>query len=331
MHGGEFHAMKRPLPAAAGVYSRPKRGCMRISIITLAIDAPEYFHEAVASIARQEHEGLEHIVVHDGDETFPADLRRRYPAIKVLKGRRAGATAAAALGVEAATGDFILFLHSDDRLYPGALARLAVAAAARPEVRIWTGGARIFRTLADGREVTVRRLVGRHMTRLSLDNVCDNIPLLSARFCHRSVFSQIGNFDPRFSESSDREFLLRAAVAGVTEASLDVMASEMRLHEGSRTIHHRRDGVPPYLVEHIAIAEMLSGRPDIDPYTRRFLRNWRAREKLRLFVHQCRERHWKDAGALLLGAGLMDPLWFFRIMTVFAAQQRRSGRYDSGA
>ena len=100
---------------------------MRISIITLAINAPEYFHEAVGSIARQEHEDLEHIVVHDGDDTFPAELRRRYPAIKVLKGGRAGATAAAALGVEAATGDFILFLHSDDRLYAGALARLAVS------------------------------------------------------------------------------------------------------------------------------------------------------------------------------------------------------------
>jgi glycosyltransferase involved in cell wall biosynthesis len=308
-----------------------KRGGMRISIITLAIDTPEYFGEAVGSIEREEHADLEHIVVHDGDEAFIADLRERYPAIKVLKGRRAGATAAAALGVEAATGDFILLLHSDDRLCQGALSRLAQAAAMRPDVRIWTGGARIFRTLADRREETVRRVIGRHMTRLSLENVCDDIPLLSARFCHRSVFAEIGNFDPRFSESSDREFLLRAAMSGVTEASLDVMVSEMRLHEGSRTIHHRRDGVPPYLVEHIAIADMLSMRTDIDGQTRRFLQNWRAREKLRLFVHQCRARHWRDATALLLGAGLMDPLWFFRIVTVFAVQQRRYGRYDSGA
>ena len=65
----------------------------------------------------------------------------------------------------------------------------------------------------------------------------------------------------------------------------------------------------------LQIADMLSMRPDIDGQTRRFLQNWRAREKLRLFVHQCRAGHWRDAAALLLGAGLMDPLWFFRIVT----------------
>ena len=181
------------------------------------------------------------------------------------------------LGSRGGDGDFILLLHSDDRLCPGALGRLAAAAAARPHVQIWTGGARIFRTLPDNREVTVRRMMGRDVTRLSLENVCDNIPLLSARFCHRSVFDEIGNFDPKFSESSDREFLLRAAMAGLREASLDVMVSELRLHEGSRTIHYRRDGVPPYLAEHIQIADMLSKRAT-STASPGDLQNWRARK-----------------------------------------------------
>jgi glycosyltransferase involved in cell wall biosynthesis len=93
---------------------------MRISIITLTLDSPRYFDEAVGSIEREGNVELEHIVVHDGDETFIDGLRQRRPAIKILKGRKAGPTAAAALGVEAATGDFILLLHSDDRLCPGA-------------------------------------------------------------------------------------------------------------------------------------------------------------------------------------------------------------------
>src|SRR5262249_45671958 len=232
-------------------------GWMRISIITLTIDTPEYFDEAVGSIDREEHSDLEHIVVHDGDEAFVTTLRQRHPGIKVLRARGAGPTAAAALGVEAATGDFVLLLHSDDRLCRGALTRLVVDAAARPDVQIWTGGARIFRTLPGRGEATVRRMVGRDMTRLSLENVCDDIPLLSARFCHRSVFAEIGNFDPRFPESSDREFLLRAAMSGVKEASLDVMVSEMRQHNGSRAIHHRRDGGPPHLIEDNRIAGMV--------------------------------------------------------------------------
>jgi hypothetical protein len=43
---------------------------MRISIITLTLDSPRYFDEAVGSVEREENVELEHIVVHDGDETF---------------------------------------------------------------------------------------------------------------------------------------------------------------------------------------------------------------------------------------------------------------------
>src|SRR5262249_44420140 len=186
---------------------------------TLALDLPPYLQEAIDSVGPQPALAIEHIIVHDGDDSVTEALRRKYPAIKVLKGRGAGATTAAVLGVEAASRDFILFLHSDDRLCPGALARLAERAAASPDVKIWTGGTRIFCAGPNGDELTVRWITDRDLTRLSLKNICDATPLLSARFCARSVFAEIGNFDPEFSESSDREFLLRAVIAGIPEAS----------------------------------------------------------------------------------------------------------------
>src|ERR1700688_4202881 len=89
---------------------------MRISIITLTLDSPQFFEETIGSINAEGPFELEHIVVHDGDDAFIRQLEQSYPVIKVLKGEGAGATTAAAQAVEAATGDFILFLHSDDRL-----------------------------------------------------------------------------------------------------------------------------------------------------------------------------------------------------------------------
>jgi len=303
---------------------------MRISIITLAIDSSQYLNEAIDSVECDGPFDVEHIIVHDGDDAFADSLRRKYPAITVMKGPGEGATAAAVRGAEAATGDFILFLNSDDRLCSGALARLAAKAATRPDVKMWTGGARIFRTLLDGREATVRVMTERDVTLLSLENVCDLLPLLSARFCSRAVFSQIGSFDWRFSECSDREFLLRAVIAGISEASLDIMVSEMRMHEASRTIHQRSGWVPPYLVEHIRIADMWRARPGVDRRTHRFLRNWRAREILRLFVHQCRAGQWKKAAPGFLAEALTDPLWICRIVTLLAVQRRRRrGLYRS--
>jgi hypothetical protein len=205
---------------------------------------------------------------------------------------------------------------------------LASASTAQPDVRIWTGGAQFFCTLPNGEELVVRRMVGEDMTRLSLANICDDIPILSARFCHRSVFSQIGNFDPMFSESSDREFLLRATIAGVREEALNVVVSEMRMHQDSRTMHFRNGLVPPYLEEHARVADQWLVRPDISDKVRRFLRNWRAREMLRLIVYQCRSRQWRAATLAALREERADPLWILRALTVVGARRRRHRLYN---
>src|ERR1700688_1516628 len=296
---------------------------MRISIITLTLDSPQFFEETIGSINAEGPFELEHIVVHDGDDAFIRQLEQSYPVIKVLKGEGAGATTAAAQAVEAATGDFILFLHSDDRLGSAALARLVACAASRPGGKIWTGVARIFPTFPHGNELTVRWLIDRDSTRLSLENVCDDIPLLTARFCHRSIYTEIGNFDPAFSESSDREFLLRALMARIVEAPLDVLVSELRQHEASRTIHSRRGVVPPYLAEHIRLADAWLMRSGINGRVRGFLRNWRAREILRLCIYRCRAGQWNGAACSLMRAEMTDPLWIFRLATVFTARRRR--------
>jgi len=304
---------------------------MRVSIITLTIDSSDYVDEAIGSVEHQGPYELEHIVVHDGSEGFTRRLAQKYPHIRFVGGSGTGATAAAALGVEAATGDFILLVHSDDRIRPGVLARLAHEAATRPDVKIWTGGAQIFCTLPDGEELVVRRMVGEEMTRLSLENICDDTPLLSARFCHRSVFSQIGNFDPMFSESSDREFLLRATIAGVPEGSLNVVVSEMRMHDDSRTMHFRNGFTPPYLEEHARIADQWLVRADIPDEVRRFLRNWRAREVFRLFAYQCRARQWKEAALAVFREERADPLWIFRALSIVDARRLRHRLHNGKA
>jgi glycosyltransferase involved in cell wall biosynthesis len=304
---------------------------MRVSIITLTTDSSRYVDEAIGGVTRGGLCELEHIVVHDGTDGFIERLAGRYPHVKLLRGNGAGATAAAALGVRAATGDFILFVHSDDRIRPEALGELAIRSRARPDVRIWSGGAQIFCGCSDGDERIVRRMAGEEMTRLSLENICDDTPLLSARFCHRSVFSQIGNFDPEFSESSDREFLLRAAIAGVPEASLGVDVSEMRMHQESRTIRLPNGSTPPYLEEHARIASRWLGHAELSAAVRRFLCNWRAREMLRLIVYQGRAGQWRKAALAVLRELSADPLWMFRTLTIIGARRRRHRSCDWNA
>jgi glycosyltransferase involved in cell wall biosynthesis len=118
---------------------------MRVSIITLTNDSSRYVDEAIGRVERGGLCELEHVVVRDGAEGFIERLAGRYPHLRLLRGNGTGAAAAAALGVRAATGDFILFVHSDDRICAEAIGQLAIQLRARPDIRIWSGGAQISR------------------------------------------------------------------------------------------------------------------------------------------------------------------------------------------
>ena len=296
---------------------------MRISIVTPTIDRSTFIEEAVASVERQNYGDVEHIVVHDGSDGFVARLRSRHPHLKVLRGEGNGATAAAKLGLDAATGEFIFWLNSDDRIVPGSIACLLRYATRKPSIRIWTGGARVFKAASDGTDKTVRLVTGRAMTAMNLGNVLDDLPLVTSRFIHRSVIAEIGNFDPAFSESSDREFMLRAVIARIPEDYIGMVVSELRMHDGSRTIHHKKNWVPPYLAEHLRLADLWLSRADLPPSVARSFRNWRAREALRTVLYQLRAGQRQQAMRSLCVAVSGDPLWLLRATTVLAAWWRR--------
>lgn len=296
---------------------------MRISIITPTNDDASYVEEAIASVPCWQEGEVEHIVVHDGHEAFATALQARHPRLKVLKGPGRGPTPAIAQGFAAATGDFLIELNSDDRLAKGSFDALQRSATARPDVRIWTGGTRIFRSETNGHEITLRTIRSPNVTSIALANLFDDLPLVNARFIHRSVVAEIGNLDPRFPESSDREFMIRAAVAGVSEAPLGIIISELREHAGSHTMHRKPGIVPPYIKEHLRIADMWLSRSDLSAAKRRAFRNWRAREALRLFVYELRAGKWLAAAQDVAAAVALDPAWGLRIATTASAWRRR--------
>ena len=283
---------------------------MKVSLITPTIDSSaRYIDETLRSVAAPPGVEIEHIVVHDGSAAFTRDLAARYPHLKFIAGKGKGDTAAAAQGFTAATGDFILQLNSDDRLAPGAIARLAERAGQRPDIRIWTGGTRMFAAGAVGVEETVRVIAGRKVTALNLANVFDDLPGILSRFLHRSVIARIGSVDPAFIAASDREFMIRAVMAGIPEDYLGLVVAELRMHEGSGTFHRRGGELPPYLAVHVRLADAWLARPDLPAWARPRFRRWRAREVLRLAVYQWRSGRRGEALRTAAREIAARPLW----------------------
>jgi glycosyltransferase involved in cell wall biosynthesis len=89
---------------------------MRLSVITVCLNARETIEEALVSIHGQTHADKEHIVVDGASTDGTLDIidRHRRGIDSLISGRDRGLYHAMNKGIEAATGDYVGFLNSDD-------------------------------------------------------------------------------------------------------------------------------------------------------------------------------------------------------------------------
>jgi glycosyltransferase involved in cell wall biosynthesis len=300
-----------------------KRSVLQVTIITLALDIPPFIDEAIASVPRCADVGIEHIIAHDGSDADYSLLTQRYPALRVLRGAGRGATAAANVALKQATGEFVFFLNSDDRMAPNALSALAAAGSAKPDIEVWTGFTRLFSKTDDGRETTLRYVADRQITALTLSNVLDDFPLLTARFIRRRVYERLSLLDEHFYTCSDRELMIRLVLADVPESPLNELVSELRLHEKSSTIRLPQMQIPAYLSQHVELARRWMADPTVTPEQRAAFKNWHARELLRIAFYSMKARQLGSAIRLLMVGLIKDAIWPWRARTIFSSRHLR--------
>lgn len=100
-----------------------------ISIIVPAYNAEKSLKKSIESIVEQEYESYEIIIVNDGSEDRTKEVCQEladfYPTIRIIDSENQGVSSARNLGLEAASGEWIGFLDSDDRMLPHSLEILA--------------------------------------------------------------------------------------------------------------------------------------------------------------------------------------------------------------
>lgn len=102
-----------------------------ISVIIPAYNVEPYLGEALESVLAQTCAGLEVIIVDDGSTDATPQIAARYAAadgrVRVITQPNAGLGAARNTGLDAAAGEWIAFLDSDDALHPRFLSLLLEA------------------------------------------------------------------------------------------------------------------------------------------------------------------------------------------------------------
>lgn len=100
----------------------------KFSVIIPAYNCADTIKSSVDSVLTQSYEKFELIIVNDGSTDSTAEVLKKLSQsdcrVKTFYQSNSGPAKARNFGIENSTGDYILFLDSDDRFYPGAFEKI---------------------------------------------------------------------------------------------------------------------------------------------------------------------------------------------------------------
>ena len=202
-----------------------------LSVVIAAYRARETVAEAVRSALEQTLPPTEVIVVddasHDGTESVLEPYRDRITFI--AREENGGEGAAKNTGIEAASGEFVVFLDADDIFLPQRLEALGAFAVARPDLDILTTDAYLVH---DGQRL--RRAYEQGFS-FEVDDqrrgILERNFILGHTAVRRSRLVAVGGFDEAIRRTTDWDLWLRMIFAGSRAGLIDAPLSHYRLHE----------------------------------------------------------------------------------------------------
>ncbi|HEY0552580.1 MAG TPA: glycosyltransferase family 2 protein [Verrucomicrobiae bacterium] len=105
----------------------------KISVVTPSFNSIHTIRETIESVRQQNYPNVEHIVMDGGSKDGTVEVLKEYPHLRWVSEKDEGHYDAMNKGIQAATGDVIEILNSDDCLRPGALETVGRGFAEHPE------------------------------------------------------------------------------------------------------------------------------------------------------------------------------------------------------
>jgi glycosyltransferase involved in cell wall biosynthesis len=248
---------------------------MRFTVITTCLNREKFIAEAVESVVAQQYDDVEHWIIDGGSTDKTLDIVRSYSHLHVVSERDRGVYDAFNKGLDRATGGAVIFLNSDDLLTPGTLALAQQIFQNAVGTQIISGGCEIFRRTDAGKEIKMHCYDDPKQNQLNFRNVTLGFPNINARIFRRSVFDKLGRFNLAYPMASDRDLLLRAALANIPDAPVANILYRYRWHEGSLTMNAGNSSLSQAQQDGLNIIAGLLADPNITEDQRRILGQWR--------------------------------------------------------
>ncbi|MDO6763557.1 glycosyltransferase [Agarivorans sp. 1_MG-2023] len=185
-----------------------------VSIIIPAYNSAAFIGKAIDSILGQSFSDYQIIVVDDGSKDNTVEVLQAYgETITIISQANGGASKARNTGIQAATGEFVAFLDSDD-LWRSQKLELQVKA--MRENNDWVACYSETSYKADEEQGLTKDKQNATLVAKNLEQVFLHPYLVTSSFMvKRETLSQVGLFDERLETAEDIDLYLRVAENGI--------------------------------------------------------------------------------------------------------------------
>jgi glycosyltransferase involved in cell wall biosynthesis len=193
-----------------------------VSAIIAVRNGERFLAQAIESVLRQSYQPIELIVVDGQSVDHTALIARSYPQVRYLFQQTQGIANAYNEGIAAAHGEYIAFLSHDDYWGEHKLAQQIGRMEQDPAIKYTVTRGKFFV------EPGCSYPPGLPQERVQGEPVMYVMETLVAR---RTLFRQVGLFNPQFSTAEDVDWFARANDLGVTKGVIEEVLLYKRLHD----------------------------------------------------------------------------------------------------
>ncbi len=217
---------------------------LTVSVIIPTYNRAELVRETLESVLAQTHQRLEILVVDDGSTDHTEEVLAGFgDRIHTIRLGRSGIGAARNSGIEAATGDYIAFLDSDDLWLPTKVEKHLDFAVAHPEMVLTYTDAVQFNQDGPAENSFVDKFTAlRDPAHLFAPMITEfAIPLTSTTMIQTSFLKETGlRFPVELGLGEDLSLFLQMMLAGAEFGYLPEKLTRRRMHGNNVSSNHRK-------------------------------------------------------------------------------------------
>jgi glycosyltransferase involved in cell wall biosynthesis len=216
----------------------------KVSVIIATYNNAQYINQAIDSVLNQTYSHYEIIIIDDGSVDHTKQVLQPYleqysDTIQYYYQENQGVSKARNLGIEMATGEYVVFLDADDLFLPDKLASQVAVFQEKPYLGIVHSGWRLI--TESGEKISdVKLWEYGHSLEIDLATWVVWKPVTISLMFKNSWLQNFGGFDTRWTHGEDIDLIMRLSLNGCQAEWLPKITYCYRQHQRNATRKSRQ-------------------------------------------------------------------------------------------